>query len=155
MKILVLKPDTESHGIHVILQEIDGSDTLHEFYRVLDCRSIDMLDVRVGKRAYVIICDDEFLYKDPCIPVFRHPDGTILCGRIAFARLDKERNTVGLKDSDIPILREAIKAQIPSLVRALMQLRDDFFSKWICSDVLSEDRAEGAVREALKIINEY
>ena len=56
--------DVENEKVRVV----EIPDKLDEFYKILNCRCIDIVARRIGWRTvrrFNIVCDDEGLYKDP------------------------------------------------------------------------------------------
>ena len=53
--------DVEKETVSVV----EIPDELDEIYRILNCSCIDIVDRRIGRKRFNIVCDDEGLYKDP------------------------------------------------------------------------------------------
>ena len=43
---------------------VDIEDNLNEFYKMLNCKTIDIVTRKIGNNYYDIICDDNGLFKD-------------------------------------------------------------------------------------------
>lgn len=95
-------------------REITITDELHEFYRVLDCDLIDITQVSVGGFVYDVVCDDEGLLKDGCIPTIVCPD-RVLVGNCFVCRPPDPGSGVlrSLTDIDVEVLRSRV-VPVPS-----------------------------------------
>ena len=91
------------------VKELDIKDDLKVFYDFIDCRSIDIVERKINRRWFDIICDDEGLLKDDpkisAIDSFGHP---MLVGNLMFAHHDSKGNLKALTDDDIKYIKHFI-----------------------------------------------
>lgn len=93
--------------------EID--DELHEFYRILDCTCIDIVQRRIGgllKKSFTIVCDDEGLCcENPKISAIDNLGSPQLVGNlfIVSAGDDGEGNLVSLTEYDVAYIMSKIQ----------------------------------------------
>ena len=126
MKTIYIKDERGSSP-----QIIDIDNTLETFYKLLNCRMIEMPTRRIGNKYYDIICDEEGLFgnKTPTAVTFDgEPDigceiGEYLVGSILIVNHDDEGNTVGLTDEDIDNILNA--GAIPTFCTAMITRKDD------------------------------
>lgn len=52
--------DVENEKISVV----EIPDELDEFYKILNCSCIDIVNRKIGRKRFEIVCDDEGLFKD-------------------------------------------------------------------------------------------
>ena len=93
------------------LQVVDIADELKEYYRLIDCSTIDITMRKVGSTAYDIICDDEGLLKsDPIVSMisdkYHDKPEPMLVGNLLFAHHDTEGNMTGLTDEEIADIKD-------------------------------------------------
>jgi len=99
-----------SHKIKGVLIDPNGSASIVEldknldaYYKLLDCRCVDIAQRTIGGRSFDIICDDEALLvaKDPQ-PSAVSPLGEImLCGKLFVVQFDGEEDVQSLTDEEI------------------------------------------------------
>ena len=92
---------------------IDIKHELNEFYKLIDCRYIDITYRKMRGKTYAVVCDDEGLLKDKPIISFLtvHPFGRNLdlVGNIVIANI-KEDDLDDLPDEDVTnIMRSRVK----------------------------------------------
>ena len=104
------------HGVLVDVEKgtiakVDITDSLEEFYRVLNCRCIDAPDRQIGKLRCTIICDDEGLLKDsPRVAAVDSAIHPMLVGNL-FVCSAKGENFASLSDEDCDyILNNCVQA---------------------------------------------
>lgn len=79
--------------------EIDKS--LDEYYKVLNCRCIDIVQRCIGGKAFDIICDDEAALVDSPLPSAASPLGEVmLYGNLFVVKFDGEEDVESLTDED-------------------------------------------------------
>ena len=62
---------------------IEVESTLGEYYRILNCETIDIVRRKIGRKELNIICDDEGLLKDePKISAIDNLGGVMLVGNL-------------------------------------------------------------------------
>lgn len=82
------------------ITEIDKS--LDGYYKVLNCRCIDIVQRYIGNRCFEIICDDEAALADAPLPSAVSPLGEVmLYGNLLVVRFDGEDDVESLTDADI------------------------------------------------------
>jgi hypothetical protein len=93
--------------------EID--DDLNEFYRILNCTCIDIVQRRIGarlKKSFTIVCDDEGLfYESPKISAIDNMGNAQLVGNIFIVAAgdDGEGNLVSLTEYDVSYIMSKIQ----------------------------------------------
>ena len=98
-KLVGLLVDVENEEAKVI--EID--DDLDEFYRVLNCDTIDIVRRKIGRKAFNIICDDNGMFKDkPKISAIDNWGDVMLVGNLFIVSgEDNEGDLVSLTQAEI------------------------------------------------------
>lgn len=92
------------------VREIDIEAKLDEYYRVLDCTTIDIVERRIGGKWFDVMCDDEGLFREPQkISAINDFGSPMLVGNLMFFHNDGEGNLVGLDDADIEHLKKYIQ----------------------------------------------
>ncbi len=100
MKVLILN----EKGFEV--QDI--ADKLSEYYRLIECTTIDIVVRKIAGKAYDIICDDEGTFKENPRVTARWKDfSPALVGNLIFAHHDREGNMTGLTDDEIQSIKQA------------------------------------------------
>lgn len=83
-------------------------DDLEEFYRIIECGTIDIVQRKIGNEYYDIICDDEALFTKNPIPSVVESDGTpMIFGNIIICR-NKGSELSSLKDEDIENIEKSL-----------------------------------------------
>lgn len=89
---------------------IDIEANLDEYYRALDCTVIDIVERRIGKKWFDVMCDEEGLFREPQkISAINDMGQPMLVGNLMFFHNDGEGNLTGLEDSDIEHLKKYIQ----------------------------------------------
>lgn len=107
-KLLGVLVDVEKEEAKVI----EINDDLNEFYRVLNCDTIDIVTRRVGKKLVSIICDDEGLFKDePKISAIDNRGNVMLVGNlfIVSGETDGDGDLVSLTNAESKYIMERVK----------------------------------------------
>ena len=146
MVVLTIEPEKNLRGLDINLRKIhEDKDTslLHEFYDIIGCRSIDIVDFPLDGNHYSIVCDDEFMCRDPLVPSFIVSEDIVLFGAVVFTRTDDDGNTIGLEPEDITKLYAIIRMQFPFIQKMIQGMYGRNY----------ERETNGAVLEAMKIIN--
>ena len=115
MIILTLEVNHEEKSLIPHIRAIDEADTLNEYYHVLGCQCIDMVAIDVDGYSYDVVCDDEGLFREPMVPTLFISEEQVLCGDLAFVKIDEEGYTVGLEKEDIERLLRYIENQKDNL----------------------------------------
>ena len=97
MKVVYL--NVEGRGLPTV---IDDEDELEVFYKLIGCRCIDIVPLKIGHKYYDVICDDEGLFKDDAIisavdTQFRK----MLVGNLIISKSDEEGELIDLSCEDI------------------------------------------------------
>lgn len=83
---------------------------LTAYYRLLNCRCVDMVSRRIGvqaNRRYTIICDDEGLFtSDPKISAIDSLGQIMLIGNLFVVKINAEGETQSLDNDDIRYLQQ-------------------------------------------------
>lgn len=81
-------------------------DSLQEFYRLLDCRLIDIQEALIEGRPFDFIVDDEGLLKESPKPsAFTKDEKPVFCGSLLVCRSDPETGKEApLSNEDITLL---------------------------------------------------
>lgn len=89
---------------------IEIEDDLDEFYKVLDCRCIDIVNRRIGRKRFDVMCDDEGLLKGaPRISAIDNLGHPMLVGNLMFFNSNDEGELLGLSDIDIKYIMDRIQ----------------------------------------------
>lgn len=117
MYILTVEFNQDRMVLESHIRNIDDADKLNEYYRYLDCRSIDMTTIDVDGYPYDVVCDGEALLCSPLIPSLYISEEQVFFGNLAFVKIDEEGASVGLDREDMIRLLDFIERQQPSLYR--------------------------------------
>ena len=117
MIILTLEVNHEEKSLIPHIRAIDEADTLNEYYHLLGCQCIDMVEIDVDNYSYDVVCDDEGLFREPMVPTLYISEEQVLFGSLAFVKIDEEGYTVGLDKEDIERLLHYIENQKDDLHR--------------------------------------
>ena len=90
-------------------REVEAAE-LDAFYDLIKCRSIDIVQRRIGRRTYEIVCDDEGLFSDdPLISAVDYNLKMMLCGNlIIFGKADCNGELTDLSDRAIEHIKRHI-----------------------------------------------
>ena len=117
MYILTVELNQDRMVLESHIRNINDADKLNEYYRYLDCRSIDMATIDVNGHPYDVVCDGEALLRNPLIPSLYISDAQVFFGNLAFVKIDEEGSSVGLERDDMIRLLDFIDRQKESLYR--------------------------------------
>lgn len=84
-------------------EAIEIADDLKKYYEVLNCSCIDIVQRRIGRKNFTIICDDEGLFSvAPKISAINNLGQPQLVGNlfIVAAESDEDGNLIGLSMSE-------------------------------------------------------
>lgn len=86
-------------------------DDIQEFYKLIGCRTIDIVNRKIGRKRFDIICDDEGLFTEsPKISAIDNLGKPMLVGNlIIVGTADEEGNLVGLTDNEAKYVTERIQ----------------------------------------------
>ncbi len=97
--------DVKSNIIDVC--EIEKS--LESYYKILNCKLIDIVPMKIGNRYFDIICDDEGLMKEDITLSAIYDDFTpALVGNLLVVRHDGKGNERSLTSKDILLVLEHV-----------------------------------------------
>lgn len=99
-KLLLL--DVVNDDIKIV--ECD-SNSFNDFYKLIQCETIDVVRMVVGDRYFDIYIDDDGRLKPDPIPSAYYPDGTVaLVGNLIFANRGEHGEAVSLTQDDIRLI---------------------------------------------------
>lgn len=98
--------DTINNKIETRKLFTDEDTFLHEYYKILNCDTIDIISRKIGNNYYDIICDDEGLLKANPIPSMLVVDDAdriiqFLVGNIYIVKHDEDGNEISLNNDEI------------------------------------------------------
>lgn len=76
-------------------------DDLDEFYRFLQCTTIDMPTRYIGGQAFILICDDEGLFRADRKPSARNGNEVMLFGNLLVVKYAGEGEIRGLTPEEV------------------------------------------------------
>jgi hypothetical protein len=117
MTVLTLEVNHVDKVLNAHIRAIDESDTLSEYYELLDCGQIDMVTISADGHSYDVVCDDEGLFRQPLVPTLYVSEEQVLFGDLAFVKIDEEGKSIGLEKEDITRLLRYIGQQQEKLRR--------------------------------------
>lgn len=87
--------------------------SLDEYYRLIGCDTIDMVDRRLGTNRshqdFTIICDDEGLMSDdPKISAIDNLGKAMLVGNLLVTKCNEEGETVGLTEQEADFVMDRV-----------------------------------------------
>lgn len=95
------------------VEAIEIADDLKKYYEILNCTCIDIVQRRIGRKDFTIICDDEGLFSAaPKISAIDNLGQAQLVGNlfIVAAGADEDGNLIGLSKSEADyILKRCVK----------------------------------------------
>lgn len=105
MKTKMLLIDVKNSGVCVV-----RADGLDDYYKLIDCRCIDIVSRRIGENVYDIICDDEGLLVDsPRVSAVDSAGQPMLVGNLLIAGLaDEEGHLTDLTADDIDYIAKRV-----------------------------------------------
>lgn len=100
MKVHGLLLDVKSNPGKLREVDVDEGD-LDEFYKILDCRLIDIVTYKIGGRAFDIVCDDEgALMESPIVSAISKRGVPMLVGNLFICNHYRDHLT-SLSEADI------------------------------------------------------
>ena len=83
--------------------EIDDTRHLEEYYKYLNCGTVDIVSRKIGGKWFDVIADDEGLYKEnPIVSALTSDNEPALVGNLLFCNYDAETGEeISLTDEDI------------------------------------------------------
>lgn len=97
--------DVVNEKIELKTLETNDGSMLDEYYKLLNCRSIDIVQRKIGGKHYDIICDDEGLLFEDWKPAMAIVDENseikqLLAGNLFIVLNDNQRNLRSLTTED-------------------------------------------------------
>lgn len=91
-------------------RELTINDSLDEFYKVLDCTTIDITSREIGGNYYEIVCDDEGLFaENPIVSAIDSKYKPTLVGNLLiFGVGDENGELQSLTDEDVDTIKKSI-----------------------------------------------
>lgn len=132
MKMLLLEAniDDERQTVIIRTREVKMSDSnsverMKEYYRLLDCRCIDIREVEINGKYFDLIVDDEGMLTERPIPTFYvEEDKVVLFGNILFAHCNEDGEIIGLENSELPMLANYVGENLKKLQNFLVSVRE-------------------------------
>lgn len=91
-------------------QFVEIKDDLDDFYRLLNCDTIDIVQRSIGGMVYEIICDDNGLFRKPCrMSAMDKRHNQQLVGNLLICKYGGDGELAGLTDSDCTHLLKYIR----------------------------------------------
>ena len=108
-KVLMVLVDVENGTA----SKVEIEPCLDEYYRLLNCDTIDMVDRRIGTprshRDFTIICDDNgLMYDAPKISAIDNLGKAMLVGNLLVTKCNGEGETVGLTREEADFVMERV-----------------------------------------------
>ena len=98
------------------VKEVEANG-LEDYYKMIDCRMIDIVNRSIGNKRYNIICDDEGLLKDNItISAINKDWQEMLVGNLIICGLAKQGELTSLTDEDIAHIKKKI-IQVRSMLK--------------------------------------
>lgn len=89
---------------------VEIEDDLHTYYRLLDCNMVEIVERKIGRKWFDVICDEEGLFReDPYISAIDNLGSPMFVGNLLFLHHDDEGNMTGLSDREIEYLKSRIQ----------------------------------------------
>ena len=105
-KLLGVLVDVENEEAKVI----EIADNLDEFYKTLNCDTIDIVKRKIGIKHFYIVCDDNGLFQEqPKISAIDNLGEVMLVGNLFIVSGDNEGNLVGLTNEESKYIMERVK----------------------------------------------
>lgn len=92
------------------IKVVDIEDDLHTYYRLLDCSMIEIVERKIGRKWFDVICDEEGTFQEqPKISAIDNLGRVMFVGNLLFMHHDEEGNMTGLSDNDIKYIKDRIQ----------------------------------------------
>ena len=90
------------------VEVIDVEPNLETFYEKIDCRCIDIVRRKIGKKIFTIVCDDEGLFHEPQkISAINNIGEPMLVGNLMIFN-EKANDLSGLSNDDVEYIRKYV-----------------------------------------------
>lgn len=91
----------------VTSKEVEFEETLENIYKLLSVETIDVTMRKIGSYVYDVVCDDEGLFVQDCLPNAIDSNGKPqLVGNLLLVNHDGEGNFASLTEEQIQELKE-------------------------------------------------
>lgn len=101
IKVMIIKAGSDLPPIVTTIK-----DDLDEFYKIIECSTIDIVRRKIGGNYYDIICDDEALFvENPIVSVVQADGYPMICGTIIICN-NEDSELSSLNDNDIKNIRK-------------------------------------------------
>ena len=92
------------------VEEVEVNE-LEDYYKLIDCSTVDIVRRKIGRKWFEIICDDEGTFKEDCkISAIDNFGNVMLVGNLIICGLaDSEGELTDLSYSDVKYIRERIQ----------------------------------------------
>lgn len=91
-------------------REIEIKDDLQEFYKVLNCSTIDIVSREIGGKYYDIVCDDEGLCNNnPIVSAYDRNCRPMLVGNLLIFGVGEDGELGSLTDEDVEHIKKSIR----------------------------------------------
>lgn len=86
------------------------AETLQDYYKHIECTCVDIVQRKIGRKRYEIICDDEGLFEEsPKISAINNMGEPMLVGNLLIAGLaDGEGNLTPLTEEDVKYIEKYV-----------------------------------------------
>lgn len=92
----------------VTSKEVEFEETLENIYKLLSVETIDVTMRKIGSFNYDVVCDDEGLFVQDCLPsVFDSNGKPQLVGNLLLVNHDEEGNFASLTEEQIAELHKS------------------------------------------------
>lgn len=90
---------------------ITVKDELEDYYKIIDCRCIDIVTRSIDGKYYEIVCDDEGLYShgEPTPSGIAVNGEMMLCGNLFIVNVTRAGNLKSLNSGDMEHIRKNIQ----------------------------------------------
>lgn len=92
---------------HDTASVIEIEKSLEAYYDAIGCDIIDIVNRRIGRKRFLIICDDEGLYNGPKISAIDNLGQCMLVGNLIVCN-DGGEDVAGLSDKDAKYVMERV-----------------------------------------------
>jgi len=107
MKLLLFKP-TEGKLIPVKMNSFHNStDRLTFYYKILECRLIEIPEIRFDQKVFSVICSENVPEGTPLGLAVNYGTGTKIRGNILITKYNEDGDAIGLSDEDIKYITRA------------------------------------------------
>lgn len=91
--------------------QVVEAEGLEQYYELLSCQIVDIVNRRIGRKRFEIICDDEGIFKEDCkISAINNLGQPMLVGSLLICgKADMEGELTSLTDKEIAYIQERIQ----------------------------------------------